>query len=92
MEMDRVLKALQTHKDLGPAIAWADAHAAELDKRSSALAFKLHRLRFIELLRPETQLEATTYASTHLLPHCPKHFSGWFWGGFDDHPPPQLLI
>ncbi|KAK5134669.1 hypothetical protein LTR08_006184 [Meristemomyces frigidus] len=48
-EMYRILAALRSQHDLGPAIAWARAHSGELEARGSELEFELSRLRFVEL-------------------------------------------
>ena len=37
-------------RNLTPALAWADAHAAALAARGADLGFALHRLRFLQLL------------------------------------------
>ncbi|CAG5122496.1 unnamed protein product, partial [Candidula unifasciata] len=50
LELHRILEALRQH-NLDPALEWAERNKEELNKRNSPLDFKLHRLRFIELIR-----------------------------------------
>lgn len=49
-DLYRILDALRA-RDLGPAMAWAAAHAAALEANSSNLEFELNRLQFLWLLR-----------------------------------------
>lgn len=52
-DMYRILYALQTRKELDPAIDWARHHSKELESRGSNLEFELCRLRFVELFRSD---------------------------------------
>lgn len=65
-------------KDLEPALAWATAHRDSLEAQNSSLEFKLHRLRFIELLRRGTahQTDAISYARLHFRKFVPRHEKG----------------
>ncbi|KAI5813083.1 CTLH/CRA C-terminal to lish motif domain-containing protein [Pyronema omphalodes] len=71
--MYKIVSAMRMHKDIGPAIKWAEAHASELDQRGSTLLFQLHRLQFIWLFtrganEGSGRLEALQYARIHLSP------------------------
>lgn len=61
-----------------PALAWATAHRDRLDAINSSLEFKLHQLKFIELLREgaANQTDAISYARLHFRRFVPKHESG----------------
>lgn len=48
-EMYLILDALQSDRNLEPAIAWAREHSTELEARGSNLEFELCRLKFAEL-------------------------------------------
>lgn len=65
-DMYRILCALQTRKELDPAIDWARNHSKDLESRGSNLEFDLCRLRFVELFRSEAAgsgpLKALEYA------------------------------
>ncbi|GAB7344222.1 hypothetical protein MBLNU457_2112t1 [Dothideomycetes sp. NU457] len=65
-DMYRILYALQTRKELDPAIHWAQKHSKELESRGSNLEFELCRLRFVELFRSDPDgsgpLKALEYA------------------------------
>jgi len=52
-DMYRILYALQTRKELDPAIDWARNHSKDLESRGSNLEFELCRLRFVELFRSD---------------------------------------
>ncbi|XP_033633232.1 E3 ubiquitin-protein ligase RMND5A-like [Asterias rubens] len=49
LEINQILEALK-QKDLQPALIWASRHREQLQAMNSSLEFKLHRLRFIELV------------------------------------------
>lgn len=76
-ELNHILERL-TARDLEPALAWATAHRDSLEAQNSSLEFKLHRLRFIELLREGAnhQTEAISYARLHFRKFVPKHEKG----------------
>ncbi|KAL3279329.1 hypothetical protein HHI36_016836 [Cryptolaemus montrouzieri] len=73
-ELNHILDCLR-NKDLEPALAWATAHSLALEDVNSALEFKLHRLKYIELLSRGTnyQTEAISYARTHFRKFVQKH-------------------
>ncbi|XP_012938231.1 E3 ubiquitin-protein ligase RMND5A [Aplysia californica] len=73
LELHRILAALR-QRDLGPALAWAELNRDELNKRNSPLEFKLHRLRYIELIRlgASKQSEVLEYAR-RLAPFAEMH-------------------
>ncbi|XP_076372135.1 required for meiotic nuclear division 5 protein souji [Tachypleus tridentatus] len=62
-ELNQILEALK-HKDLKPGLEWACRNRDLLQAQHSSLEFKLHRLRFIELLQQgtEKQQDAVQYA------------------------------
>lgn len=78
-ELNNILDSLKNH-DLEPALLWATAHHDNLEANHSSLEFKLHRLKFIELLRqgPSYQTDAITYARTHFRQFVNKHEKGTF--------------
>lgn len=63
MELHRILGALRMN-DLDPALCWAHTHAVKLREMNSSLEFKLHRLKFINLIKegPSAQLAALYYS------------------------------
>jgi len=63
-EMFQVLRSIK-ERDLKPAIRWAVANRAELEKIGSPLEFRLHRVQFIDLLAAGKQQEALAYARAH---------------------------
>ncbi|XP_022097753.1 protein RMD5 homolog A-like [Acanthaster planci] len=65
IEINQILEALK-RKDLGPAMAWAARHREQLQAQNSSLEFKLHRLRFIELISHGSakQQEALAFAKS----------------------------
>lgn len=73
-ELNRILDSLKGH-DLGPALEWAQAHRQSLEAQNSSLEFKLHRLRFIDLIQrgPLGQAEAIMYARTHFHQFIHRH-------------------
>lgn len=76
-ELNHILERLAA-KDLEPALAWATAHRDSLEAQNSSLEFKLHRLRFIELLRDgaANQTDAISYARLHFRKFVPRHEKG----------------
>ncbi|GLV31686.1 Souji [Carabus blaptoides fortunei] len=66
MELNYILDCLKEH-DLDPALAWATSHHEGLEAQNSSLVFKLHRLRFIDLIKKGApgQIEAIHYARMH---------------------------
>ncbi|XP_050398416.1 E3 ubiquitin-protein ligase RMND5A [Patella vulgata] len=63
LELHRILEALK-QRDLDPALEWACINRDILIAQRSSLEFKLHRLRFIELIKEGTrrQKEALSYS------------------------------
>lgn len=76
-ELNHILDSLK-NKDLEPALAWATIHHDALESQNSSLEFKLHRLKFIELLREGAaqQTEAISYARTHFSKFVYRHERG----------------
>lgn len=74
LELNHILDALQQHK-LDPALHWVEVHRDALAMNNSSLEFKLHRLKFIELIRqgPPAQNEAIGYARTHFKQFVNRH-------------------
>ena len=56
--------------DLGPALAWAEAHAGFLAARSSPLTFRLHRSQYVRLLLSDS-LPLPASLATPMLPPAP---------------------
>ena len=56
---------------------WAEVNRAELNRRNSPLEFKLHRLRYIELIKhgADKQKEILDYAR-RLAPFAGMHIKG----------------
>ncbi|XP_049763052.1 E3 ubiquitin-protein ligase RMND5A [Schistocerca cancellata] len=73
-ELNRILDSLKG-QDLQPALEWAQAHRESLDAQNSSLEFKLHRLRFIDLIQrgPGGQKDAIRYARTHFQQFVNRH-------------------
>lgn len=63
LELHRILGALKRHI-LQPALSWAAANRTSLEERDSPLEFKLHRLKFIDIITsdPTNQTAALQYA------------------------------
>lgn len=76
-ELNHILESLK-NQDLEPALAWATAHCDTLHAQNSSLEFKLHRLKFIELLRQGAayQTDAISYARTHFRKFVNRHEKG----------------
>lgn len=76
-ELNHILDCLR-NKDLEPALVWATAHSQALDNINSSLEFKLHRLKYIELLSKGTnyQADAITYARNHFRKFVKQHEKG----------------
>ncbi|KAI8777676.1 E3 ubiquitin-protein ligase RMND5A-like [Biomphalaria glabrata] len=73
LELHRILEALRQHI-LEPALDWAERNRDELNRKKSPLEFKLHRLRFIELIKHGSmkQIEVLQYAKK-LAPFAELH-------------------
>ncbi|RUS89327.1 hypothetical protein EGW08_002934 [Elysia chlorotica] len=73
LELHRILESLRQHI-LDPALQWAEQNREELNRRKSPLEFKLHRLRFIELIKCGAikQREVLEYARK-LAPFADEH-------------------
>ncbi|KAF9109856.1 hypothetical protein BGX27_007122 [Mortierella sp. AM989] len=61
VEMFEIVAALK-ESNLEPALDWAMRNRNELEKKSSTLEFKLHRLRFLQLLEARQTQDAVLYA------------------------------
>lgn len=63
MELHRILGALRLN-DIDPALCWAQANCDRLREINSSLEFKLHRLKFISMIKqgPTAQLAALYYS------------------------------
>lgn len=63
LELHRILGALK-QRDLTPALRWSEENRDKLNEIRSSLEFKLHRLRFIDLLKqgPSHQSHALQYS------------------------------
>ncbi|XP_031348577.1 E3 ubiquitin-protein ligase RMND5A [Photinus pyralis] len=74
MELNHILESLK-NKELEPALAWATALHDNLEAINSTLEFKLHRLKFIELLKQGAayQTEAIAYARLHFGQFVKRH-------------------
>lgn len=74
MELNYILDCLK-EKDLDPALAWATSHHDSLESQGSSLEFKLHRLRFIDLMKKGTasQSESIDYARFHFHKFVQRH-------------------
>lgn len=77
LEVNRILDAIRA-RDLGPALEWARQNRDALNRRGTMLLFsqsgvlqksslelKLHKLKFVELLRAGNKLAAINYAKEH---------------------------
>ncbi|KAF9974123.1 hypothetical protein BGZ73_002593 [Actinomortierella ambigua] len=64
MDMFDIVAAMKAD-DLEPALQWAKLHRPELEKRGSPLEFRLHRQRFLQLLKQKQDKLAIEYAQTH---------------------------
>ncbi|XP_014287912.1 E3 ubiquitin-protein ligase RMND5A isoform X1 [Halyomorpha halys] len=73
-ELNYILDCLK-HRDLDPALEWAEKHRTSLQKQNSSLEFKLHQLRFIGLIEKGSscQNEAIQYARTYLSQFVHTH-------------------
>uniref|UniRef100_A0A069DYV1 Putative e3 ubiquitin ligase n=1 Tax=Panstrongylus megistus TaxID=65343 RepID=A0A069DYV1_9HEMI len=73
-ELNYILDRLK-HKDLDPALEWAEKHRVTLEKQNSSLEFKLHQLRFIGLIEKGAvcQNEAIYYARANLSQFVHSH-------------------
>jgi hypothetical protein len=82
-ELNHILDSLK-NKDLEPALAWATAHHDSLEAQNSSLEFKLHRLKFIELLKQGAshQTDAISYARIHFRKFVLRHEKGNCHSGF----------
>ncbi|CAH3025767.1 unnamed protein product [Porites evermanni] len=64
-ELNRILEACRD-RNLDPALQWAQSRHKELKVRGSSLEFRLHKLKFLDLLREGHHREALQYS---------KHFA-----------------
>lgn len=73
-DINYILEALK-HRDLEPALKWAEDNREKLAEQKSSLEFKLHRLQFIEYLSQgvKKQSELINYARTKLQPLAFHH-------------------
>lgn len=72
--LNEILENLR-HKNLEPALLWAQMHREALIEQSSSLEFKLHRLHFLNLVTqgPEKQSEAVAYVRKYIQPYVHQH-------------------
>ena len=63
LEMKEIILSLK-NKNVEPALKWANKHSEQLNKIHSDFLFKLHRLKFLQLLEtgPSCQADALQYA------------------------------
>jgi len=75
--LNEILENLR-HKNLEPALLWAQMHREALIEQSSSLEFKLHRLHFLNLVTqgPEKQSEAVAYVRKYIQPYVHQHETG----------------
>ena len=75
--LNEILDKLR-HRNLGPALEWAQANCVALMEQSSSLEFKLHRLHFLQLVAegPSKQAEALAYVRKHFPPFVHQHETG----------------
>lgn len=59
--------------NLQPALAWASVHCDELLQKGSSLEFKLHRLRFVQILQGGSRNDALQYARSSFAPFASQH-------------------
>ena len=72
MDMYNILEAIK-REDLGPALQWACARRAILEKKGSLLEFKLRKLQFIQLLRVGNTGDALRYARSNFSTFSSSH-------------------
>lgn len=68
--LDALVGAVRA-REVGPALAWAEANAEALAERSSNLRFALHRLHYLSMLREGGAAavgKAIAYSRAHLAP------------------------
>lgn len=75
--LNEILEKLR-HKNLGPALHWAEINRRALTEQSSSLEFKLHRLHFLQLVAegPAKQGEALAYVRKYFPPYVHHHETG----------------
>ncbi|CAM6088149.1 unnamed protein product [Calypogeia fissa] len=66
-EMYQILEQMRA-KDLEPALKWAAVHRESLQKKGSALEFKLHQLQFVSFLHQGGRNSALQYARSSFGP------------------------
>ena len=73
-ELNHILEALK-NRNLEPAVEWVQKNRDILISQSSCLEFKLHRLKFIEMLvqGKEREKDLIEYARKHLQPLAARH-------------------
>ncbi|CAG0897335.1 unnamed protein product [Darwinula stevensoni] len=74
LELNQIIEALK-HKNLEPALEWARRHREKLQEKASRLEFKLHKLKFLEILNSGagSQLAAVKYARENFPPFAQQH-------------------
>ncbi|EFJ41873.1 hypothetical protein VOLCADRAFT_67775 [Volvox carteri f. nagariensis] len=72
--MHTVLEQIRVH-NLDPALQWAVEHRSHLspDGGPSAFEFRLHRLKFVQVLQSQGRTAALAYAKRHFGPHASRH-------------------
>lgn len=73
-ELNHILDALK-NRNLEPAVEWTHKNREILIQQSSCLEFKLHRLKFIEMLLEgkSREMDLINYARRHLQPLAVRH-------------------
>lgn len=71
-EMYKILEQMRA-KDLEPALRWAALNRESLQKKGSALEFKLHQLQYVSSLHQGGWSSALQYARRWLTPFSPQH-------------------
>ena len=77
MLLNEILENLR-HRNLEPALLWAEMHREALLEQCSSLEFKLHRLHFLNLVSQgaEKQSEALAYVRKQFPPFVRHHETG----------------
>ncbi|KAI8978992.1 CTLH/CRA C-terminal to lish motif domain-containing protein, partial [Pilobolus umbonatus] len=71
-QMYKVLHELEQYK-LDTAIEWTEHHKEELKKAGSVLEFKLHKMKFIQIMSNTGGYDAMMYSMKHFYRYHDKH-------------------
>ncbi|GLJ30184.1 hypothetical protein SUGI_0597000 [Cryptomeria japonica] len=74
VEMYQILEQLKAG-NLQPALAWASVHRDELLQKGSSLEFKLHRLRFLQIVQGGSRNDALQYARSFFALFASQHMA-----------------